>query len=163
MQIISEGALAAFKAERSPQAILPTETVPFLATIKLREDSLVSPFPGSTGLTGLDRVAPSEPTSISAIRLTTTMEHAMAKVVSRRGGARNPGAIYVGRPSKWGNPFQIGRDGTREEVIAKYERWLNVNPLLKRVIVAELRGRDLECWCSPLPCHADLLLQLANS
>ncbi len=87
----------------------------------------------------------------------------MAKVVSRRGGARNSGAIYVGRPTKWGNPFVIGRDGTREEVIAKYGRWLNVNPLLKRVIMAELRGRDLECWCSPLPCHADLLLKLANS
>lgn len=70
-------------------------------------------------------------------------------------------AIYVGRPSKWGNPFQIGRDGDREEVISKFTGWLlNSSPLLSNL--HELRGKDLVCWCAPEACHADVLLRLAN-
>lgn len=71
------------------------------------------------------------------------------------------GAVYVGRPSRWGNPFRIGRDGTRGEVVAKYEGWLRTQPALLAALPA-LRGRDLSCWCAPLPCHADVLLRLAN-
>jgi Domain of unknown function (DUF4326) len=70
------------------------------------------------------------------------------------------GAVYVGRPSKWGNPFVIGKDGTRAEVIAKYERWLHDSGLISQI--GELAGRDLVCWCAPEPCHGDVLLKLAN-
>ena len=80
------------------------------------------------------------------------------KVWNKRNGDAPPDAVYVGRPSKWGNPFTIGRDGTREEVITKYLHWLpdsGLNP-------AELEGKNLVCWCAPLPCHADILLKLAN-
>jgi Domain of unknown function (DUF4326) len=66
-----------------------------------------------------------------------------------------------GRGSPLGNPFTIGRDGSREEVIAKYEAWLDEHPELLPAIVG-LRGLDLVCWCSPLACHADVLLQRAN-
>jgi Domain of unknown function (DUF4326) len=50
----------------------------------------------------------------------------MCKVLNaRRVGRRSaPDRVYVGRPSKWGNPFVIGRDGTRDEVIAKYRAWI---------------------------------------
>ena len=71
-------------------------------------------------------------------------------------------AVYVGRPSKWGNPFRIGRNGTREEVIIKYHRWLMTAGWDIRGSLHELRGKDLVCWCAPLPCHADILLELAN-
>ena len=72
------------------------------------------------------------------------------------------GAVYVGRPSRWGNPFRIGRDGSRAEAIAKYEAWvLERSDLL--AALPTLRGRDLACWCAPLPCHADVLLRLANA
>lgn len=82
------------------------------------------------------------------------------KVVSRRGRRVNPGAVYVGRPSKWGNPFR----GERREVIRKYEAWLlTERPDLVAAARQELRGRDLECWCAPRPCHADILLRVANS
>jgi len=67
-------------------------------------------------------------------------------------------AIYVGRPSKWGNRYVIGRDGTRDEVIKKYEQWLAKSGL----DVTELRGKDLVCWCKPKACHADVLMKLAN-
>ena len=68
---------------------------------------------------------------------------------------------YVGRPSKWGNPFVIGKDGTREQVIAKYAHWLQTQPALFAELV-ELKGQVLGCWCSPQPCHGDVLLRLAN-
>lgn len=72
-------------------------------------------------------------------------------------------AVYVGRPSKWGNPFVIGRDGTREEVIALYASWLiSERSDLYFAAKTELRGKDLVCWCAPQPCHADVLLQIAN-
>lgn len=48
----------------------------------------------------------------------------------RRDGVPN-GAVYVGRPSKWGNPFKVDQDGTREEVVAEYRCWLEDNPGLK--------------------------------
>lgn len=69
--------------------------------------------------------------------------------------------VYIGRPSKWGNPFTLGRDGTREEVIMKYHRWILDQPgLLKDV--HELIGKRLGCFCAPLPCHGDVLLGLAE-
>lgn len=71
-------------------------------------------------------------------------------------------AVYVGRPSKWGNPFKIGRDGTREEVCMLYDGWVNGKITAGFLSLEELRCKDLVCWCSPLPCHADILLELAN-
>lgn len=69
--------------------------------------------------------------------------------------------VYVGRPGPWGNPFTIGRDGTREEVIAKYELWLLTQPELLAKL-PELKDRILGCWCSPQQCHGDVLRRLAN-
>lgn len=73
------------------------------------------------------------------------------------------GAVYVGRPTKWGNPFVNGRDGGREEVVRKFERWLMANPKLVEEAKQELRGKDLACWCAPLRCHAEVLERVANS
>ena len=72
-------------------------------------------------------------------------------------------AIYVGRPTKWGNPYKIDdkRGNTREVVIKRYEHWLTSSSQLMSELV-ELRGKDLYCWCAPLPCHADVLLRLGN-
>lgn len=69
--------------------------------------------------------------------------------------------VYVGRPSKFGNPFVIGKDGTREEVVRKYEDWLRQQPDLM-VALKELKGKVLACWCSPLACHGDVLAKLAD-
>lgn len=85
----------------------------------------------------------------------------MPRVLNKRNDSITKGAVYVGRPTKWGNPFKIGRDGTRREVIAKYREWLLDNEALF-LDLHELKGRDLYCFCSPLPCHADILLELAN-
>lgn len=69
--------------------------------------------------------------------------------------------VYVGRPSKWGNPFVIGKDGSREDIIAKYEAWIKKQPYLMAAL-PELKGKSLGCWCAPLACHADVLDRLAN-
>lgn len=76
---------------------------------------------------------------------------------------RNPNTprdvVYIGRPSKWGNPFVIGKDGDRASVILKYENYLLNSPeLLKQL--AELRGKDLVCFCSPNACHGDVLIKV---
>ena len=71
-------------------------------------------------------------------------------------------AIYVGRPTKWGNPFEIGRDGNRGEVLLKYMAYMKAHPEICEEVKAELKGKHLVCWCAPEPCHADLLLEIAN-
>ncbi len=86
----------------------------------------------------------------------------MAKVLNRRRDRIPRGAVYVGRPSKWGNPFLIEVDGTREQCVEDFRRHVASNRELREAIRRELRGKDLVCWCAPLPCHADVLLEVAN-
>jgi hypothetical protein len=78
------------------------------------------------------------------------------RVYVGRGGAYGPG-------SKWGNPFKIDRrrGRTRAHVIAQYRAWIVEQPELMASL-DELCGKDLVCWCAPEPCHADVLLELAN-
>ena len=87
----------------------------------------------------------------------------MCKVLNAQkiGKRSNATQVYIGRPSKWGNPFVIGRDGSRAEVIAKYRAWIVTQPALMNAL-DELRGRDLVCWCAPLACHGDVLIELAS-
>lgn len=88
------------------------------------------------------------------------MSKTVPKVLNKSKGRIPPDAVYIGRPSKWGNPYVIGRDGTREEVIAKYKLHLHTTGLVNSV--DELRGKDLVCFCAPKPCHGDILIRLAN-
>lgn len=112
---------------------------------------------------------------------------------SRSKGWRKPdGAVYVGRGSKWGNPYEVNDLGhpaqpfymvgkrlesrkasititsAEKSVAAEYavqwfKRDIEADPEMMRMIRGELAGRDLMCWC-PLdqPCHADVLLEIAN-
>lgn len=102
--------------------------------------------------------------------------------LSRRKGYQLPmGAVVVSRPSKWGNPFQVGVDGTREECVKLYQALLRgyicltKSPTVQQqeavrdhvaAHIGELKGKALACWC-PLSgdywsCHANVLLDLAN-
>lgn len=92
---------------------------------------------------------------------------------------RQPFDVYIGRPrpgEPWGfgNPFEIGEDGERDEVIAKYGWWLmwgdssgnaNATPERRQWILdnlESLRGKTLGCWCAPRRCHAEILLALLS-
>lgn len=71
--------------------------------------------------------------------------------------------VYIGRPSKWGNPFEIGKDGDRETVIKKYREWIT-NGKGKHLLkdIHELKGKILGCWCYPNTCHGDVLHELSE-
>lgn len=85
----------------------------------------------------------------------------MPKVLNKRLRQEEDG-VYIGRPSVWGNPFEIGVDGNRQEVIEKYKTYLKHNPALQEKAKKELKGQNLVCWCAPLACHGDILLKVAN-
>lgn len=75
--------------------------------------------------------------------------------------------VYIGRPSKWGNPYSH-KEGTlakfkvssREEAVAKFENYLLSSDLINDI--QELKGKILGCWCSPEECHGDVLVKYAN-
>lgn len=75
---------------------------------------------------------------------------------------KEPFDVYIGRPSKWGNPFKIGIDGSREDVIGNYRQWILANQELMAKLPLELKGKTLGCWCRPNPCHGDVLVELAD-
>ncbi len=74
---------------------------------------------------------------------------------------REPYDVYIGRPSKWGNPYSISSHRTREEVIELYRRYLSGQAHLMAAL-PELEGKILGCWCHPLPCHGDVLVELCE-
>ena len=92
---------------------------------------------------------------------------------SRARGWRMPeGAVYVGRPTRWGNPFRAGGHDRRtgcmmspSDVVEKYcNALVSANLEFNEAeVIRHLRGKDLVCWCAPgAPCHADVLLEIAN-
>ncbi len=75
-----------------------------------------------------------------------------------------PNTVYVGRPTQWGNPWIPETEEERQMAVDNYRDWMQA--LQARGLgpdLSDLRGKDLACWC-PLdrPCHADILLELAN-
>lgn len=70
--------------------------------------------------------------------------------------------VYVGRPTKYGNPFIVGEDGTIENCLKMYKDYIRTE-VKRKEIKSELRGKNLSCWCKlGDPCHADILLKIAN-
>lgn len=73
--------------------------------------------------------------------------------------------VYIGRPSKWGNPFKLDSlndtDEERARAVAQYEEWVRKQSHLMAAL-GELRGKVLGCWCKPRKCHGDVLARLAD-
>jgi hypothetical protein len=83
---------------------------------------------------------------------------------------KEPYDVYIGRPSKWGNPYTHIKDKTtkaefivktRKEAIEKYREYLLNNKQLM-LDLHELEGKVLGCWCKPAACHGDVLIELLN-
>ena len=100
----------------------------------------------------------------------------MISIVNRRtaGEVRNGTVrIYVGRPSPLGNPFVIGRDGDRDGVIKKYRDWMIgelrreepsvIDELLRIEALGKKGTVELECWCAPLRCHAEVIKEVIQN
>lgn len=84
-------------------------------------------------------------------------------VVNIGAGLQKKGTYaYIGRPGPFGNPYVIGIDGDRDEVIAKYRAWFNAkvqtDPQFRRE-VESLRGKTLGCFCKPQACHGDVIVE----
>lgn len=94
----------------------------------------------------------------------------MPKVYNKRHKGVPRDAVYVGRPTAFGNPFTHldestlakFRVKTREEAVERYKQWILGIPALVQMAKDQLRGKDLVCWCAPKPCHGDVLLEIAN-
>ena len=82
-----------------------------------------------------------------------------------KGWRMPPNAVYVGKPTKWGNPFLLA-DYEPQEAVERFRYYIGHqnSPLgFEPADLDELRGKDLVCWCAPdAPCHADVLIDLAN-
>ena len=80
-----------------------------------------------------------------------------------KGWKMPPDTVYVGRPTKWGNPYKVHDPPYLEtilDVIGEYRRWLCVQLFRDPHFLDPLRGKDLACWCRlDQPCHADVLLK----
>lgn len=103
----------------------------------------------------------------------------MPRVLNKRTDWIPQGAVYVGRAapryklrsSKWSNPMTVRevqslvpgltKREAHQVAVSWYRRYLQANAPL-RSDLSELKGKDLVCWCAPLPCHANILLELAN-
>lgn len=75
---------------------------------------------------------------------------------------KRPGDIFIGRPSRWGNPYRIMPSQTREDCVAKYRALILTQPNLL-ALLPTLAGKRLICFCAPLPCHGDVLADLVEA
>ncbi len=83
----------------------------------------------------------------------------MCNVIHIRDKKNTADEVYIGRGSKWGNPFKIGKDGNRDDVIDKYYNYITNKPELMNSLY-ELTGKTLVCFCKPKACHGDILANL---
>jgi hypothetical protein len=95
------------------------------------------------------------------------MKWEQMKILNRRRFHVLPeNAVPVSRGTPFGNPFEIGRDGDRREVIDKYRVYfhdrIKSNKRFKNDVL-QLLGKDLVCWCAPLPCHAQVIIDWLRS
>ena len=70
--------------------------------------------------------------------------------------------VLIDRRTKYGNPFILGRNGTREEVIAKHREKVLNDPVFIKIIKKELTGKILGCWCKPKACHGDTYKEICD-
>ena len=84
------------------------------------------------------------------------------KIVNKRAESYD---VYIGRGSIFGNPYEIGRDGTRVEVIARYKTWFDfcIKDGTFRDAVLSLKGKTLGCFCKPSACHGDIIVEWLNN
>lgn len=117
--------------------------------------------PGNDEGPALATPAPQDTTNTNAA---IVPQHATRVQLSRRAGWRMPAnTVKVARPTKWGNPFAVAGHG-RTHAVHLYRGWLAGMVGAGTLSLAELRGRNLACWCkADEACHADVLLELANA
>lgn len=87
-------------------------------------------------------------------------EQRKPRVINRHREGIPLGAVYIGRPTKWENPFPIGPGCTREQSLERFRDHVRCNPHLIEQAKLELAGRDLVCFCKPKACHGDIWFEV---
>ena len=111
----------------------------------------------------MDKIARMQKISLEDVKVLETVVH-KSRFVFKKGSSPR-GAIYIGRGSKWGNPFKLKSHKDQDErrkVVVEYQNWLCDN-WSEVDIAKELRNKALECFCAPLLCHGHILSIVANS
>jgi len=85
-----------------------------------------------------------------------------SRVWNIRDPNRPADCVRVDRRTRFGNPYVLGKDGDRGQVIEKFEQYLRSNEELLRAVKQELRGKNVACWCAPMACHGDVLVKCAD-
>lgn len=111
--------------------------------------------------TGLNKLGQLIMQKRAKLRNESTIIKTIPRVLNKKISGIPDGAVYIGRPTKWDNPFKVTSTCPRELSIKKFELYLLNNQELLRSL-HELKGKDLVCYCAPLPCHGDVLLKYAN-
>lgn len=83
--------------------------------------------------------------------------------IGRRGVVFLYGKRYPAKDSVWCNPFKIGKDGDRNEVVKKYREYIEEKIRNDEVELNSLRNKTLGCWCKPNECHGDILIELLET
>lgn len=84
------------------------------------------------------------------------------RVHNKYHGTAPADAVYIGRPSEWGNPYIVGVHGVQGECVVLHRQMVEADPELKAKIRRVLRGKHLMCYCKPRDCHGDTLFDIAN-
>lgn len=133
--------------------------------IQLKPHSHLSPTSNTVGLWAPTKVVC---VKVNQIRpqyqnLKEWMNDPLNVYIGRRGIVFIDNVRFPKEDSIWANPYKVGRDGTREEVIAKYKNHIthliSSNQITKDQLLS-LKGKILGCWCKPEPCHGDVLVEL---
>lgn len=86
-----------------------------------------------------------------------------ARLVNQHTHKPPPGSVWIGRGTPWGNPFVLGRDGERGEILYRYRKWLEEKPpRYFDDVRRRLAGKVLVCVCAPKACHGEFLLAIID-
>lgn len=125
-------------------------------------DIRISPAGSKNSSSSTNTITPTRnaPTDANTAAVSQTTNRSKTQVVHCK---KSNYDVYIGRPSDWGNPFVIGKDGDRDDVIQKYRNWIKRQPDLLARVKKELQGRRIACWCKPEACHGDVLAEIADA
>ena len=84
----------------------------------------------------------------------------MPRVLNKYKDAIPVDAVYIGRPSPWGNPFVVNQPQGRQIAIKRFREYADFMVSNNPDWLEPLRGKDLVCYCKPLECHGDVLMEM---
>lgn len=115
--------------------------------------------------TNMKNPTDSERTGTPAVAMQRIVSQPHRVQLSRKKGWKlPPNTVVVSRPTKWGNPFKVSKTCPAKNAVCLYKQWMRFEGYaIALAAKVALRGKNLACWCAlDAPCHADVLLRLAN-